>query len=72
MKLSSVKTLPISGLDTEASVRSMIDLALSVKDEQWFLELSTTLLNLQSNESKTTQDKVIPGFYQNRLGVDQL
>ncbi len=72
VKLSSVKALPLSGLDTEASVRSLIDLALSVKDEQWFLELSTTLLNLQSNESKTTKDTVISGFYQNRLGVDQL
>lgn len=72
VKLSSVKALPLSGLDTEASVRSMIDLALSVRDEQWFLELSTTLLNLQSNESKTNKDTVISGFYQNRLGVDQL
>jgi hypothetical protein len=71
VKLSSVKALPVSGLDTEASVRSMIDLALSVRDEQWFLELSTSLLALQSNESKTTKDTVISGFYQNRLGVDQ-
>ena len=29
VKLSSVKALPLSGLDTEASIRSMIDLALS-------------------------------------------
>lgn len=72
VKLSSVKALPVSGLDTEASVRSMIDLALSVRDEQWFLELSSNLLALQSSESKTTKDTVISGFYPNRLGVDQL
>lgn len=72
VKLSSVKALPVSGLDTEASVRSMIDLALSLRDEVWFLELSATLLALQSNELKTAKDKVFHGFYQNRLGVDQL
>ncbi|MDR6551171.1 hypothetical protein [Paenibacillus qinlingensis] len=72
VKLSSVKALPTSGLDTEASVRSMIDIALEIKDEQWFMELTDSLLSLQSNESKTPTDKVIRGSYSNRLGVDQL
>jgi hypothetical protein len=53
-------------------VRSMIDIALGIKDEMWFMELTDTLLSLQSNGSKTTNDKVISGFYMNRLGVDQL
>mgnify|MGYP000524129207 CR=1 FL=1 len=72
VKLSTVKPLDMSGLDTEAGVRSMIDLALSVRDEEWFNELTSTLLTLQSREMKTTQDPVISGYYQNRLGVDQL
>lgn len=72
VKLSTVKPLDMSGLDTEAGVRSMIDLALSVRDEQWFNELTSTLLTLQSRDMKTTQDPVISGYYQNRLGVDQL
>ncbi|MNY75045.1 IDEAL domain protein [compost metagenome] len=72
MKLSTVKPLDMSGLDTEAGVRSMIDLALSVRDEQWFNELTSTLLTLQSRDMKTTQDPAISGYYQNRLGVDQL
>src|SRR4051812_35477701 len=59
VKLASVKALPVSGLDTEASVRSMIDLALSLRDEAWFLELSATLRLLLSNELKITKDKVI-------------
>ncbi|MNR67960.1 hypothetical protein D3C85_1922270 [compost metagenome] len=72
MKLSSVKTLPISGLDSEDGIRSMIDIALGIKDETWFMELTDTLLSLQSNGTKTTTDNVISGFYANRLGVDQL
>ncbi|CAN7472974.1 hypothetical protein [Paenibacillus sp. LjRoot56] len=72
VKLSSVKTLPISGLDSEDGIRSMIDIALGIKDEMWFMELTDTLLSLQSNGSKPTTDNVISGFYANRLGVDQL
>ncbi|KRE90238.1 hypothetical protein ASG89_07985 [Paenibacillus sp. Soil766] len=72
VKLSSVKALPISGLDSEDGVRSMIDIALGIKDEMWFMELTDTLLSLQLGGAKSTKDKVIPGFYANRLGVDQL
>ncbi|KRE71444.1 hypothetical protein [Paenibacillus sp. Soil750] len=72
VKLSSVKALPISGLDSEDGVRSMIDIALGIKDEMWFMELTDTLFALQSNGSKTTKEKEFSGFYANRLGVDQL
>ncbi|OCT15611.1 hypothetical protein A8709_16220 [Paenibacillus pectinilyticus] len=72
VKLASVKKLPESVMETEADVMNLIDIALSVRDEQWFVELSATLRNLQSQESKTTKDKEIPGHIINRLGVDQL
>jgi hypothetical protein len=72
VNLQGLKKLPERVLDTEAGVWNLIDLALSIRDEQWFMELSATLLNLHSKESKTTKEKVIPGYYFNRLSVDQL
>ena len=72
VKLQGMKKLPDRGLDTEADVRSMIDIALSVRDEQWFKELSALLTAMKSDDSKSVNEKVSMGYFHNRLGVDQL
>lgn len=68
-----VKKLPAISLDIEEQVRSLIDVALAVRDEMWFLELSGKLLTIQQNESKRSGRELFPSLtFKNRLGVDQL
>ncbi|MDU0202400.1 MULTISPECIES: IDEAL domain-containing protein [Paenibacillus] len=68
-----VKKLPPSSLDIEEQVRSLIDVALAVRDEMWFLELTGKLLAIQQNESKRSERDHLPSLtFKNRLGVDQL
>lgn len=68
-----VKKLPAISLDIEEQVRSLIDVALAVRDEMWFLELTGKLLAIQHNESKRSERELFPSLtFKNRLGVDQL
>lgn len=49
-----LKQLPVSAVDREESILSLIDLALETRDEQWFLELFEVLnaLRTHAKESK--------------------
>ncbi|MDD9268884.1 IDEAL domain-containing protein [Paenibacillus sp. GCM10023248] len=68
-----VKKLPVSSLDLEEQVKSLIDVALAVRDEQWFFELTGKLLSLQQHGSKRNEQDALPSLaFRNRLGVDQL
>ncbi|MGO4273302.1 IDEAL domain-containing protein [Paenibacillus sp. TAF58] len=73
MEVSSqdVKKLPVSEFDIEEQVKSLIDVALTTRDEQWFNELSAKLFAIQRNGTKRGERDVFPSYYHNRLGVDQ-
>ena len=73
MEVSSqdVKKLPVSEFDIEDQVKSLIDVALTTRDEQWFNELSAKLFIIQQNGTKRGERDVFPSYYHNRLGVDQ-
>ncbi|WNR46248.1 hypothetical protein [Paenibacillus roseipurpureus] len=72
VKLATIKKLPVRGWDTDESIRSVIDVALSLKDEKWFMELTETLHAIQAKTSSVQPTQVAQGFFKNRLGVDQL
>lgn len=42
-------------LNTESQLLAMIDLALQVKDKQWFMELSDKLISLKKNQEVNTK-----------------
>lgn len=42
-------------LNTESQLLAMIDLALQVKDKQWFMELSEKLISLKKNQEVNTK-----------------
>jgi hypothetical protein len=68
-----VKKLPITTFDIEEQVKSLIDIALVTRDEEWFMELSGKLLAIQKNGLKQAEHHVVPSYYYpNRLGVDQI
>ncbi|SDM83750.1 IDEAL domain-containing protein [Paenibacillus sp. yr247] len=68
-----VKKLPVSTFDIEEQVKSLIDVALTARDEQWFFELTGELFAIQRNGAKRDERDVVPSYYfHNRLGVDQL
>ncbi|NOV04623.1 IDEAL domain-containing protein [Paenibacillus planticolens] len=68
-----VRKLPVSSLDIEEQVKSLIDVALAVRDEMWFLELTGKLLAIQQSESRRSERNVLPTLaFRNRLGVDQI
>lgn len=73
MEVSSqdVKKLPVSEFDIEDQVKSLIDVALTTRDEQWFNELSAKLFAIQQNGTKRGERDAFPSYYHNRLGVDQ-
>ena len=53
----TVATLPNEGSRSEDEIRSLIDLALLTKDNQWFQELTDSLLPLQETKGKQTSQK---------------
>lgn len=68
-----VKKLPVSSLDLEEQVKSLVDVALAVRDEQWFLELTGKLISIQQHGAKHSEKEALPSLrFKNRLGVDQL
>ncbi|MGG1552694.1 IDEAL domain-containing protein [Paenibacillus ferrarius] len=70
VNLASMKKLPEGGVTTVEQAKSMIDLALSVRDEDWFRELSEHLLMLEakgdaSNEASEGKKQGV-----NRISAD--
>ncbi|WP_189006943.1 hypothetical protein [Paenibacillus marchantiophytorum] len=66
-----MKKLPVATFDIEDQVKSLIDIALTTRDELWFMELTDTLFTLQQNGSNRSEREFMPTGYTNRLGVDQ-
>ncbi len=63
-----VRKLPTYAWDDAEAIQSLIDIALSTKDDQWFEELSLKLQSLSKAE-RSNQKKLAPGpSYTNRLG----
>lgn len=50
-ELKRMEPIPASGPVTEGNVLNLIDLALSVRDEAWFLELTAQLKKIRSTTS---------------------
>jgi len=51
---SQVKALPTETLSHPEALRSLIDLALEVRDEAWFYELTAELLSLEARQGALT------------------
>jgi hypothetical protein len=63
-----VRKLPDYAWDDAEAIQSLIDIALSAKDDQWFEELSLKLQSL-TKADRSNQKKLVPGpSYTNRLG----
>lgn len=67
LSLQDVRKLPVSSADNEEQLRSLIDIALGVKDADWFFELSGKLLALQGKGSKGVLPVNLPAHIRNRL-----
>lgn len=65
--LKAMKVLPELSFDTAEEIESLIDIALSTWDEQWFSELSARLSQIQSNEAKKVYNPPVYPSYTNRL-----
>lgn len=64
---NAMKKLPEMSFDADEYLESLIDIALSTWDEQWFNELSGKLLHAQSNEVKKVYNSTTYPSYTNRL-----
>ncbi|KHF41575.1 IDEAL domain-containing protein [Halalkalibacter okhensis] len=53
----TIATLPNEASRSVDEIRALIDLALLTKDDQWFQELSSTLVTLQETKGKQTFQK---------------
>lgn len=62
-----MKKLPDISYNEAEELESLIDIALSTWDEQWFNELSGKLLLIQNNENKKVYNSNAYPSYTNRL-----
>ncbi|MFC5703025.1 IDEAL domain-containing protein [Cohnella faecalis] len=63
------KIMPLSSLDSEEDLMSLIDIALSTKDETWFMELTEKLIALQRGSNSNGQRSRTAAAVRNRLGL---
>jgi hypothetical protein len=63
-----LRKLPDSSMEDIGQLRSLIDIALSTRDEEWFNELFERLIPLQKNQNKKTKKPTAHPSYTNRLG----
>jgi uncharacterized protein YpiB (UPF0302 family) len=63
-----VEKLPISVADNEEQILHLIDLALLIKDEQWFMELSAKLNFVRQGSKRNGKKNTISPTVRNRLG----
>lgn len=64
-----VKKLPESSLNNEEQLKDLIDIALLIKDESWFRELSDTLSSIQHHSNVHDENKWMKDANNNRLGT---
>ncbi|UVI31547.1 IDEAL domain-containing protein [Paenibacillus spongiae] len=64
-----LKKLPELAMEDAPSIQNLIDLALSTKDEAWFMELSEKQRAIQAPADKTIDAPPIYTAYTNRLGM---
>lgn len=67
LRNSRVRKLPDQKDMNEVQLQTLIDVALSTKDEQWFHEL-TSKLNEDRNAASKSNKNVKPSFRKNRFG----
>jgi hypothetical protein len=53
--LATLEALPLDILNQQGHLFNLIDIALSVRDKAWFMELTTQLLENQLSKTKTKQ-----------------
>nr|WP_139368129.1 IDEAL domain-containing protein [Priestia abyssalis] len=54
-----VEKLPVATMNSEQQILNLIDLALSTKDEQWFMELSEKLTSLRKTSRVEMKKNII-------------
>lgn len=64
-----IKKLPVISFDSEQQLRALIDIALAVRDEPWFTELTNKLVSIQSSTTKTENHPIVNLTVANRLGL---
>ncbi|MCQ6558961.1 IDEAL domain-containing protein [Paenibacillus mendelii] len=64
-----LKKLPELAMEDAPSIENLIDLALSTKDEAWFMELTEKRRGIQPRASKAKDSSPIYTAYTNRLGL---
>ncbi|WP_373229120.1 hypothetical protein [Cohnella sp.] len=67
VRKNDMKKLPEMTFDTAVELESLIDIALSTWDEQWFNELSGKLTLVQNNEVKKVYNSAAYPSYTNRF-----
>lgn len=65
---TALKKLPDTSFDGAEEIKSLIDIALSTWDEQWFNELTGKWLLLENSEAKKIYHSTAYPSYTNRLG----
>lgn len=63
-----VEKLPVSALYNEEQIRAVIDVALSVRDEAWFMELSEKLQSYNQEAPGVGKRVINHSIPKNRLG----
>ncbi|QYR20322.1 IDEAL domain-containing protein [Paenibacillus sp. sptzw28] len=64
----SVKKLPVTSLVNKQQIESLIDIALSVRDEAWFTELTLKLNAIPQDSTRSGEPNIITSPNTNRLG----
>ncbi|MDQ0245555.1 hypothetical protein J2S09_003132 [Bacillus fengqiuensis] len=62
-----VEKLPFATTSNEEQILTLIDVALSTKDEQWFMELSEKLRFLRKTPEAETKKKIVYPMSGNRI-----
>lgn len=64
-----IKKLPVISFDSEQQLRALIDIALAVRDEAWFTELTNKLASTQPSTTKALNHPITNLNIANRLGL---
>ncbi len=63
-----LREMPVSPVENAEQLKSLIDIALSTRDEQWFNELTHTLLSISKPGDNNKTKPIANPAYTNRLG----
>jgi hypothetical protein len=58
--LSKLEGLPDDGWKNDQAIHDLIDLALATRDDQWFMELTSCLLDFHAQKGKTVSAVQFP------------